>query len=128
MIEAGPGALKVAVIGSRGYPDLDAVRRFVAHQPPGTVIVTGCARGVDEAARRAAAACGLSVEVFRAEWDTHGKAAGPLRNTRLVAAADRVVAFWDGHSRGTLDAVRKAKKLGKLCQVKQPGQAWRAVS
>ena len=36
-----------------------------------------------------------------------------VRNGRVVAAADLVLVVWDGHSAGTLDAARKAARLGK---------------
>lgn len=35
------------------------------------------------------------------------------RNTRIAEASDAVIAFWDGRSRGTLDTMRKAARLGK---------------
>jgi hypothetical protein len=75
-------------------------------------IVSGGAPGPDSFAVTAANALGLDVRVFRAQWDKHGKGAGMLRNTSIVAHVDRVVAFWDGKSKGTLDTMRKAKAAG----------------
>ena len=76
------------------------------------------------AGRRARTPCGafcrahgLPLFVVPADWKTHGKKAGPLRNTDIVARADALVAFWDGVSRGTRDAIVKARLAGKLVEV-----------
>jgi hypothetical protein len=55
---------------------------------------------------------GLSQERFPADWDTHGRAAGPIRNQRMldVGKPDFVIAFPGGH--GTANMVRKAKAAG----------------
>lgn len=51
--------------------------------------------------------------LYHADWDTHGKAAGPRRNAEMVeAVADRnghCVAFWDGKSPGTAHAIELAR-------------------
>jgi hypothetical protein len=68
---------------------------------------------VDTWAAEAARARGLEILVFRADWKSHGKAAGVLRNTTIVEAADQIVAFWDGRSRGTKDTIAKAGVASK---------------
>lgn len=112
--------MKLAVVGSRGYPLPGLVRHFIqeiAHRSPDTVIISGGARGVDTWAADAARLCGLTVVVFPADWDQHGKAAGFVRNTQ---ECDVLLAFWDSTSRGTLDPVRKARKAGKKVRVLGP--------
>lgn len=52
-----------------------------------------------------------------ADWDTHGKAAGPIRNRKMVDEhePDVVLAFHDdleGESKGTKDCVEYAKSKG----------------
>lgn len=56
----------------------------------------------------------IRYEVFRADWDKHGKAAGPIRNQEMLdnGKADALVAFWDGKSPGTKDMIRRAKRKG----------------
>ena len=99
----------VAIVGSREYPHRDRVYEYVAALPYGTTVVYGGAHGVDRWAEYAAAQRGLKVWIERADWDMYGGAAGPIRNTAIVALADRVVAFWDGKSRGTADTICKAR-------------------
>ena len=49
---------------------------------------------------------------FPADWKTYGRAAGPLRNARMIAEGkpDLVLAFPGG--RGTADMTRKARAAG----------------
>lgn len=75
--------------------------------------MTGDASGVDEVAADEARAMGRRVEVLPADWKQYGLAAGPIRNAELAKRCDRMVAFWDGRSPGTRNAVKQAKKLGK---------------
>jgi predicted Rossmann fold nucleotide-binding protein DprA/Smf involved in DNA uptake len=58
----------VAIVGSRGWLDLQRVCRYVEKiyiKYPGAVIVSGGARGVDQAAEATAHACGLSLISYR---------------------------------------------------------------
>lgn len=58
----------VGIVGSRDFPSLDAVERWIsalATKHPGAVIVSGGARGVDRTAERMASSRGLEVVSFR---------------------------------------------------------------
>ena len=109
--------MKVAIVGSRDFPQWYKVWEFVTYLPPDTVVVSGGARGVDTSAVEAATACGLKVEVYRADWKRYGLSAGFKRNQQIVDAADRVVAFWDGVSRGTADTLDKAALARKPIRI-----------
>ncbi len=68
---------------------------------------------------------GIALLEFRPDDKRFGRGA-PLRgNAAIVEAADLVLAFWDGKSRGTLDAVAKARKLGKACWLPRQRRARR---
>ena len=60
-----------------------------------------------------AAETGRGLVAHAPDWQQHGRAAGPLRGRELVAAADTVVALWDGKSRGTAAELREARRLRK---------------
>jgi hypothetical protein len=111
-----PETVAVAVVGSRNFSDLELVRKYVAslaYHDDRAIIVTGGARGVDEAAEATALDYSLLVQVIKPDWERHGKAAGPIRNEQIVRVSDEVVAFWDGKSRGTkstIELTRKARK------------------
>jgi len=80
---------------------------------PITEIVSGTAVGVDRMGEIFAELTKIPVKQFPADWKKYGKSAGYRRNEEMVAYADRVIAFWDGHSRGTkhtIDITEKANK------------------
>lgn len=112
---------KLAIVGSRDYPDLAEVAAFVAALPEDTHIISGGAPGVDSVAEEAARRRGWVVQVIRPDYDRYLPKVAPLmRNTEIVAAADEVVAFWDGASRGTEDALKKAREMGKPVRIVYP--------
>lgn len=122
--------MRVAIVGSRDYPDLVAVRDFVGALPPGTVVLSGCARGVDSIAEDAARLCGLEFVGYPVSREglppfPNGRAEFRVRalqrNRRMVDDADYVVAFWDGKSTGTAYTINYARRKGLRCLVLTPG-------
>lgn len=101
---------RIAIVGSVNYPRPGLVQGYVAALPPGSVVVSGGARGVDTFAEVAAKARGLDTLIFHADWERLGRRAGPIRNERIIAHADRLVAFWNGSSRGTLNSLVLANR------------------
>jgi hypothetical protein len=113
----------VLICGDRNWDDEWIIQSIVwgacctGHEEPCDTIIQGNARGAD---RMAAAACegydDINVDDFLANWAEHGKAAGPIRNQRMLdeGKPDVVVAFHDSlaTSKGTADMVRRAVKAG----------------
>jgi predicted Rossmann fold nucleotide-binding protein DprA/Smf involved in DNA uptake len=108
--------MKVGIVGSRDYPDLDRVRDYVNELPGDTVVVSGGARGVDLAAEQAAKERGLEVIVFRPS-DPSNPESYLSRNRQIVENSDRLVAFWYGRSRGTAYTIQYANKTGKEVKI-----------
>ena len=50
---------------------------------------------------------------FLADWDSHGKAAGPIRNRQMAEYADELLLIWDGKSRGSASMRNEMLKLHK---------------
>lgn len=75
-------------------------------------VIHGAARGADTLAHEWAAHHEIPVDVYPADWQAHGRAAGPIRNARMLEEGkpDVVVAFKGG--RGTADMVRRARASG----------------
>lgn len=111
---------KVAIVGSRDFPDMAAVVKYVNELPRDTQVLSGGARGVDTVAEKAAYDRGLSVQVYPADWATYRKRAGYLRNKLMVEAADHVAAFWDGKSKGTKITIDLCHKLSKGLSIISP--------
>ncbi len=101
---------RVAIVGSRGFPDEKMVRRYIQRLPLDTVIISGGARGPDSWAVGEAQRRGMETVVFTPDWDAHGKAAGPIRNAQITDNCDWLVAFWDGKSRGTRNTIQRCLK------------------
>jgi len=106
--------VRVLVCGGRDYSDIErvyAVLDGIHYKTPIKCIIEGGAKGADYLACRWSAARGLDEHArFNADWTVHGKAAGPIRNQKMVdeGKPDLVVAFPGGS--GTADMVRRAKE------------------
>lgn len=116
---------KVAIVGSRKFPDLQRVREVVNDLLPDITVVSGGAKGVDTVAEAAAKGRGLNTIIFPAEWRfgpdrIYNPRAGFERNTLIVKECDSVIAFWDGLSGGTKDTIDKARAMGKPVWVIPP--------
>ena len=110
--------MRVAIVGSRHFPDLGRVEAYVETLPQGTRLVTGSASGVDAAATRSARRRGLAVQVVGAGFEEARDAGlARARNQRLVDGCDVLVAFWDGTSTGTRATVDRALDSGRDVQV-----------
>ena len=105
--------MKVAVIGSRNL----CVENLGAYLPSDcTEIVSGGAVGVDACAAEYAKEKGIKLTVFLPQYQLYGRAAPIVRNKEIVDYSDKVMAFWDGCSKGTLSVIRYAEKTGKPCE------------
>ena len=103
---------RVAVSGARDWDDKRVVSRELRRLRPGAV-VQGGAPGADSIAAAWAIKRKVAVETFPAEWDKHGRKAGPLRNKAMVdSRPDYWVAFMKPGSRGTSDFVQHAVRAG----------------
>lgn len=110
--------MKVLICGSRDWNNWKYVRERMFELPSSAEILTGGARGADLFAEGSAAALGLKCRVFYADWDTHGKKAGILRNLEMLdEEPDLVLAFQVGNSRGTQHTIDEAKRRGFKTEV-----------
>lgn len=103
----------VAVIGSRNWTDYGRMKRELDKLPGITRIVSGGATGADTLAEQYALDKSIPVTVIRPEYARYGRRAPLKRNVSIVNAADTVIAFWDGASRGTMHAVSMARRKQK---------------
>lgn len=115
--------MKLAIIGSRGFNDYDFLKKSVSdflsrNSLVCTHIVSGGAKGADTLASQYAMEHQLEMIVFKPDWKQFGKRAGFIRNTEIIEKADVVIAFWDGISSGTKDAIMKAIELNKRTKIK----------
>lgn len=112
--------MKIIVAGGRDVADYNIVRQAVIDSGywklygKSIEVVCGMARGVDLLGYEFAKRNGLKVHEFRPDWDGLGKAAGHIRNAEMGAFAKahegRLLAVWDGSSKGTAGMVAWARK------------------
>lgn len=107
--------MKVLVCGGRDYADqqkVDQVLGAIDRIDGIDTIIEGCASGADSLAEDWARRMGKVLRHFPADWQKHGRAAGPLRNRQMLLEGrpDAVVAFPGG--RGTAHMTRIAQEAG----------------
>lgn len=102
----------ILVSGSRNYPDKEQAMSVLRDNitQDDTVIHGDCPNSPDIWATDLAIELGATIKAYPADWDTHGRAAGPIRNEQMVKDCEFAVVFWDGKSKGT-------RNVMKLCAV-----------
>ena len=71
----------------------------------------GCPRGGDRFAEKVARHCGCTIIIHHADWKTHKKSAGFVRNTLIANHADILIACVSPIRKGgTEDTITKFKK------------------
>lgn len=107
--------MKLIIAGTRSlYVDDYLMERLVIHfKLYPSEIVCGGAKGIDECGERYAQAEVKPVKYFEADWDKHGRAAGPVRNSEMAKYADALLLIWNGSSPGSLNMKLNMEKLSK---------------
>ena len=126
----------ILITGSRKWNDEQKIREVLERfKGRDAVILYGCAPGADRIARDIAHRMSCesygkphrtSFRPFPADWDKHGRKAGPMRNQEMVDclcgwrdnnSECHVFAFPLPDSRGTWDCVNRAKAAGFRVEV-----------
>lgn len=109
--------MRILVCGGRDFLNADHLERSldaVHGGPSGPVdcLIHGGARGADTLAGEWARRRGIDCTVYDANWDVEGRAAGPIRNKRMLdeGIPDLIIAFPGG--RGTANMIRQARGRG----------------
>lgn len=117
--------MKVLVCGGKDFADVEKLYSELDRIHASTrisCIIEGGARGADYLAARWSAKNDLTHHKrFKADWALHGRAAGPIRNQKMLdeGKPNLVVAFPTAKSVGTWDMVKRAQKAGvevRICR------------
>lgn len=107
---------RVLICGSRTWNKIDVIASVVEKLPEGSVVIQGDAAGADTIAKACAQERGLEVLSFPANWEKHGKSAGPIRNKEMLYKGEPnlVIAFIDtlSDSVGTNNMIDLAEAVG----------------
>lgn len=105
--------MKILVCGDRNWSDRDKILARLYELGEDVTVIHGACRGADQLAGQVAKSLGYRVLEFPADWDKHGKSAGPIRNRLMLdQKPDLVIAFHSNldSSRGTKDSVTEARR------------------
>ena len=103
--------MRTIIAGSRDITDYNLLLKAIENSGFNiTKVVCGGAKGVDSLGEKYALDNNIALDYFFADWDLHGRKAGPLRNAKMAENADALIAIWDGISRGTANMIENARK------------------
>lgn len=85
---------------------------FESHRTKITII-SGGARGADKLGEEFAKRNAYKLKVMEADWKTHGRKAGMIRNGEMEQVADALIAIWDGQSVGTKNMIQRMRNANK---------------
>lgn len=104
----------IIICGDRHWEDEKTIFLYIGTLPPDTRVITGGAKGADTIAENTRVWHGLDGKVYPANWTMFGKAAGPIRNRRMMEDENPylVVGFHNNISRskGTRNMLLLAKR------------------
>lgn len=102
-----------------GFEKIDEIAKYIQTRYPDHKlrIISGGASGADRLGEAYARNNKIELTVFPADWNSHGRSAGPTRNKKMLDFAMEsekpyLLAFWDMKSPGTknmIDISRKEK-------------------
>ena len=106
---------RIFIGGSRTFSDRTAVAERLRQLPRDAIVLTSPTYGASEAVRDAVQDRGLQMEVWTARLSRFStvEAAYFARDEEMIRSADRVIAFWDGCSPGTVHELDYAERIGK---------------
>ena len=105
--------MRILVCGGRDYTTQANKYKVISvlDECEPSLIISGGATGADRHAEGWARYNEIAFLVVPAQWEKHGKAAGPIRNKRMLSIKpDLVIAFLGG--KGTANMISLAKKQG----------------
>jgi hypothetical protein len=107
---------RLLVCGGRDFIDhkylREAMNAAVGMKRNVVVVIHGAARGADRLAGEIAKDAHVTVREFPANWDRDGRAAGPIRNQRMLDEGKPHLVLAAPGGNGTADMVRRAKAAG----------------
>lgn len=106
--------MNIGIVGSRACPPID-IGLYLNERPD--CIVSGGANGADASARLYALENNIPIVEYLPDYCKYGRKAPLMRNILIVERSDRLLAFWDGVSKGTKFTIEYAKRRGKSCEV-----------
>jgi hypothetical protein len=112
--------MRVVIAGSRSIDSYYQVH--LAIKESGfeiDTIISGTAAGVDLQGEAYGKEHDIPVERYPADWKTHGKKAGFIRNAEMNNVSDATIVVWDGSSNGSKMMAEITERSNKPVYVKR---------
>jgi hypothetical protein len=108
--------VRILICGSRNFTNRKVIELVLSKYPKDTIVIEGGAKGADTLAKELAIEMGMKIEEYPAQWKTYHRAAGPIRNTKMLVdgTPEIVYAFYQNKakSKGTANMVAQAREAG----------------
>jgi hypothetical protein len=104
--------MRVLVCGGRNYSDFNYVQKILNQYHLGSnikLLIAGGATGADTLAETWAYINRIPTLIIKAEWQKFGRAAGNLRNTRMLVEGQPTIVIAFPGSAGTANMVKQAQ-------------------
>jgi hypothetical protein len=105
--------MKAGIVGYRNFNDkkyFEEVLKEIQNKVKIDTIISGCAEGADTLARNYSLKNNICLIEYPAEWLKYGKAAGPIRNKKILNDCDILIAFLSKNSKGTKQIIQEAER------------------
>ena len=101
--------MRAIFTGGRDFSDIDKVKKVIKAFNIDFAIVGDCPTGLDAIVRELFLG---AHDMVIADWGTHGRAAGPIRNRKMLEKSrlDPLIAF--SGNRGTQNCIKTALGMG----------------
>lgn len=104
--------MKLIIAGGRDFNDYELVKKSVLNYiisencfEEQVTIISGNANGADKLGERLAKEFKYPLIIKKADWKTHNKSAGPIRNNQMADICSHAIIFWNGSSRGSKNMI-----------------------
>ena len=98
--------VRVGIVGSRSFSNIEQVKDYVKSLDKDTIIVSGGGNGVDGTLGKTAEALGMKVVSFIGDG---------IKD--ICEYSDMICPFWEGKSKETKSTIDLAKKMNMIVQV-----------
>lgn len=108
--------MKVIIAGGRDINlSKDEIQKIVDESGfEVTHLIEGDANGIDNSGKNWAINTNTDLTTIKADWNKHGRAAGPIRNREMAEMGGALILIWDGKSKGSASMLREAKRADLL--------------
>lgn len=110
--------MKIAIIGSRDLEEDWVTKRVIniLSSNANVEVISGGARGVDTWVKECCETMSIPIKIIK-PINPSNKLDYLFRNVEIITLADKIIALWDGKSKGTKFVIDYATSRGKEVEV-----------